>query len=151
MSKVLKSSPSNLQNFVNKKRWEEIQVIFPREIENRRENKTAQLIAQSIATYEQTGEADATYQSIFTSSDWFTPSKSLSHNLAEPGELHNYWVEWHKKEKAKLQTEMEEEEELSRIEIERILREESVTNKSKFGNVVPRIALQGTSSGIIYF
>ena len=106
---------SSLNKFVNKKRWAKIQVAFPQEIKNRRENRTAQLLAESIHNYKRTGIADSVYRSAFSSE-----TAAVLSVISEANE----WSEILRAEEARRQAEIEREEELSRIEIERIMNEE---------------------------
>ena len=105
---------TTLHTLINRERWASIQITFPQEIKNRRENKTAQLISESIASYNLTGVADATYKKIFLMPSTADDMPSIS----EPGASFFEWIELKRAEKAKKKAEREFEEELSLTEIE---------------------------------
>jgi hypothetical protein len=144
---------SNSNSLVNRTRWEQIQRKFPNEVKNRIDGKSAQIVAESIEKYNKLGVVDETYRTVSTVP---SISKAAKIHVAEPGEIRNEYLEYLRREEAKLKEEQENEEKASIELIQKLVQEEEhipfdtyVNLLSKEENVRPSGALpRQASSGI---
>jgi hypothetical protein len=128
-------SASNTRTLVSQALWQKIQLKFPDEIKNRLENKTAQIISDSIRNLKRSGVNDQVCVSsiLSSSSTANNPPGSLERpreppaTLARPGEIRDEYLEQLRHEEAKLRAEREREEQLSMELIREIMRQEAAT------------------------
>jgi hypothetical protein len=142
---------SNSNSLVNTTRWEQIQRKFPSEVKNRIDGKSAQIVADSIEKYNKLGVVDETYRTVSTVP---SISKVTPVHVAEPGEIRNEYLEYLRREKAKLKEEQESEERASIELIQKLVQEEEHVPFDTYMNLlnheqnVRPSSVQPRSSGI---
>jgi len=107
---------SNSNTLVNKQRWEQIKKAFPNEVSDRLEGKSAAKLAASI---EKENEIKNKFQTV-----------------SKPGEIHNEYQSFLKREQERLRLEKEQEEKLSFQYIEQIIEQEDQMTVSAYVNKI---------------
>jgi len=111
-------SRANANSLVNKERWKEIQTLFPKEIKDRLEGKTAIRLTKELKE------------------NTFRSSKETRPNLTEPGEIRKEYEEYMRRENERIRLEREQEEKKSLELIEKIMKEERNLSLNEYVNLL---------------
>jgi hypothetical protein len=111
-------SRANANSLVNKERWKEIQTLFPKEIKDRLEGRTAIRLAKELKENK------------------FASSKEVQHSLTEPGEIRKEYEEYVRRENERIRLEKEQEEKKSLELIEKIMKEEQNISLNEYVNLL---------------
>lgn len=130
---------ANAGTLVNKAREQLIQRLFPREVALKQQNKTAEVLAESIEKFNKYGIADDMYKTILTTKSNTAPSVPV----CKPGELHNEYVEYMRREEERIRAEKENEERMSIQLIQKLVEEE---DQVPFDSYVDMLAKEESST-----
>jgi hypothetical protein len=115
-------SRANANSLVNKERWKEIQTLFPKEIKDRLEGKTAIRLSQELK--------EKKFES--------------THPLTKPGEIRKEYEEYVRRENERIRMEKEQEEKKSLEFIEKIMKEEQNLSLNEYVNLLNAENSHGT-------
>jgi E3 ubiquitin-protein ligase RNF168 len=127
---------SGTNSLINQKRWQKIQKLFPTEIRNRLEGKTAKLLAEEI---KKNGKLKLS-----------SSSSSLKENIivATPGEINKEYMSLIKREEERLRAEREQEEKLSLQYIQELVQQEDRVSLNEYLALMNRPAISSSTETV---